>query len=82
MTRLESSHDPREKSAKAARNVYAKVLELYAEQTAQLHLGGGEKAIARQHAKGRLTARERIAKLIDKGTEFFELSMFAAWEII
>jgi len=81
MTRLESSHDPREKSAKAARNVYAKVLELYAEQTAQLHLGGGEKAIARQHAKGRLTARERIAKLIDKGTEFFELSMFAAWEM-
>ncbi|GJM21830.1 MAG: propionyl-CoA carboxylase subunit beta [Planctomycetota bacterium] len=81
MTKLTSSHDPREKSAKAARNVYAKVLELYQEQTAQLHLGGGEKAIARQHSKKRLTARERIALLIDKNTEFFELSMFAAWEM-
>src|SRR5271166_3145929 len=41
--------------------------------------GGGEKAIAAQHKKGRLTARERIALLIDSGTEFFELSSYAAW---
>jgi len=41
--------------------------------------GGGEKAIASQHKKGRLTARERIALLIDPGTEFFELGAFAAW---
>ncbi len=41
-------------------------------------LGGGEKAIAHQHKKGKLTARERIAKLIDPGTEFFELNTFCA----
>jgi len=41
--------------------------------------GGGEKAIESQHKKGRLTARERIALLIDPGTEFFELGSFAAW---
>ncbi len=41
--------------------------------------GGGEKAIAAQHKKGRLTARERIALLIDSGTEFFELGSYAAW---
>jgi len=41
--------------------------------------GGGEKAIESQHKKGRLTARERIAQLIDPGTEFFELGSFAAW---
>jgi 3-methylcrotonyl-CoA carboxylase beta subunit len=41
--------------------------------------GGGEKAIAAQHKKGRLTARQRIALLIDAGTEFFELGSFAAW---
>ena len=35
--------------------------------------GGGAKAIESQHKKGRLTARERIALLIDPGTEFFEL---------
>jgi acetyl-CoA carboxylase carboxyltransferase component len=41
--------------------------------------GGGPKAIARQHAKGRLTARERIARLLDPHTEFFELGLWAAW---
>jgi acetyl-CoA carboxylase carboxyltransferase component len=41
--------------------------------------GGGEKAIAAQHKKGRLTARERIALLIDPGTEFFELGSYVAW---
>jgi acetyl-CoA carboxylase carboxyltransferase component len=40
--------------------------------------GGGEKRIAAQHKKGRLTARERIAQLVDKDTEFFELGVFAA----
>jgi 3-methylcrotonyl-CoA carboxylase beta subunit len=41
--------------------------------------GGGEKAIESQHKKGRLTARERIALLIDPGTEFFELGSYVAW---
>jgi 3-methylcrotonyl-CoA carboxylase beta subunit len=41
--------------------------------------GGGDKAIESQHKKGRLTARERIALLIDSGTEFFELGIFTAW---
>jgi len=41
--------------------------------------GGGAKAIESQHKKGRLTARERIALLIDPGTEFFEIGSFVAW---
>ena len=41
--------------------------------------GGGEKAIEAQRRKGRLTARERIARLIDPSTEFFELGSYAAW---
>src|SRR5689334_1436697 len=41
--------------------------------------GGGRKAIARQHEKGRLTARERIARLLDPHTAFFELGLWAAW---
>src|SRR5260370_622195 len=41
--------------------------------------GGGRKAIARQHEKGRLTARERIAQLLDPGTPCFELGLWAAW---
>src|SRR5213082_2216995 len=39
--------------------------------------GGGPKAVENQHAKGRLTARERIGLLVDPGT-FFELGLFAA----
>lgn len=38
-------------------------------------LGGGEERIASQHAKGKLTARERIALLMDEGS-FEELGMF------
>src|SRR5258708_7814974 len=43
--------------------------------------GGGEKAIESQHAKKRLTARERIALLIDQGSEFFEIGIYAAFEM-
>lgn len=40
-------------------------------------LGGGEKKIDEQHQKGKLTARERIAYLIDKNSEFQEIGLFA-----
>jgi acetyl-CoA carboxylase carboxyltransferase component len=43
--------------------------------------GGGAKAIESQHKKGRLTARERITKLIDPDTTFFELGLYAAHEM-
>ena len=42
---------------------------------AEARLGGGEKAIAKQHEKGKYTARERIAQLLDEGS-FEELDMF------
>jgi 3-methylcrotonyl-CoA carboxylase beta subunit len=47
----------------------------------QIRQGGGAKAIEAQHKKGRLTARERIAKLIDPGSSFFELGIYAAYEM-
>jgi 3-methylcrotonyl-CoA carboxylase beta subunit len=50
-------------------------------QEEQIRLGGGAKAIEAQHKKGRLTARERIARLIDPKTEFFELGLYAAHEM-
>ena len=43
--------------------------------------GGGEKAIEAQHKKGRLTARERITKLLDPKATLFELGTFAAYEM-
>jgi 3-methylcrotonyl-CoA carboxylase beta subunit len=47
----------------------------------QIQMGGGEKAIESQHNKKRLTARERINLLIDRDTEFFELGLYAAYEM-
>ncbi|MEM7756271.1 MAG: acyl-CoA carboxylase subunit beta [Planctomycetota bacterium] len=57
----------------------AAVLEEVTTQEAQIRLGGGKKAIARQHAKGRLSARERVEKLVDKGGRFQELGLWAAF---
>jgi len=48
------------------------------EQEEAIKLGGGKGAIARQHEKNRLTARERIEKLCDTHS-FFELGLWAAW---
>jgi len=50
-------------------------------QRKELRKGGGEKAINRQHQKERLTARERIDKLIDRDSEFLEFGIYAAWEM-
>jgi 3-methylcrotonyl-CoA carboxylase beta subunit len=44
----------------------------------KIRQGGGAKAIDAQHKKGRLTARERIAKLVDPPGHFFELGLYAA----
>ncbi|NBI06525.1 acyl-CoA carboxylase subunit beta [Senegalia massiliensis] len=41
----------------------------------KVKLGGGEKSIEKQHAKGKLTARERIEKLMDEGS-FIEVDTF------
>ena len=61
-----------------------RVVELLTEiknQEEQICQGGGAKAIESQHKKGRLTARERIAELLDPGTQFFELGIYAAFEM-
>ena len=55
-------------------------IDLVAEE-ANIRLGGGAKAIERQHAKGRLSARERVAKLIDNEADWFELALWAAWNM-
>jgi acetyl-CoA carboxylase carboxyltransferase component len=50
-------------------------------QEEQIRMGGGEKAIESQHAKKRLTARERINLLIDRDSTFFEIGLYAAFEM-
>ncbi len=48
---------------------------------AQVALGGGKRAIAKAKEKGKMTPRERVAYLIDKGTDFVEIGSFAGWEM-
>ncbi len=50
-------------------------------QEAVIREGGGSKAIERQHAKNRLTARERIDRLVDPGSFFQELGLWCAFEM-
>lgn len=47
----------------------------------ELKLGGGKDATEKQHKRGKLIARERIAKLIDPGSTFLEIGLFAAYEM-
>ncbi|MFL4973316.1 MAG: acyl-CoA carboxylase subunit beta, partial [Microvirga sp.] len=51
------------------------ILERLEERRKEARLGGGERRIAAQHARGKLTARERIELLMDHGS-FEELDMF------
>ena len=57
------------------------LLTTFKNEEEQILQGGGPKAIESQHKKSRLTARERIAALIDPGTPFFELGLYAAYEM-
>src|SRR5438034_7298472 len=62
----------------------ARMEELVAElreRTAQVARGGGEKALEKHRSRGKLTARERIDRLLDPDTAFLELSALAAWDM-
>jgi acetyl-CoA carboxylase carboxyltransferase component len=51
------------------------------ERTALIAAGGGEKAVERHRSRGKLTARERVDRLLDPGAAFLELNALAAWEL-
>ena len=53
-----------------------KIKELIAKRE-KARLGGGEKAIEKQHARGKYTARERIDMLLDEGS--FEAAPTSVW---
>ncbi|MGA7921263.1 MAG: acyl-CoA carboxylase subunit beta [Candidatus Acidiferrales bacterium] len=80
-TKIESQVDTATASFKAnSRLMIDRQTEIKNEEE-RIRRGGGAKAIESQHKKGRLTARERIAKLIDPQGEFFELGLYAAYEM-
>ncbi len=62
------------------REMTAAVAELRTREAAA-RAGGGEEAVARHRSRGKMTARERVERLVDAGTAFLELSPLAAYEM-
>jgi len=76
---LSSKLDPNHQRSRSQAQSMMSLLSQIREQEADIRQGGGAKAIDAQHAKKRLTVRERLELLLDPGTEFLELSLFAAY---
>ncbi len=66
-----------DKNADANRNLF----RIVGAKSDQVRAGGGKKATERHHAKGKLTARERIHALLDEATGFLEVGLFAAYDM-
>lgn len=77
MTTAETRIDARRPPEMDLREATARLLA----QEEAIREGGGPEAIARQHAKGRKTARERIADLVDPGSTPLELGLWAAYQM-
>ena len=78
---IESRFDPDSPRAKTNRAALNEVLATIRSQEETIRLGGGAKAAAAQHAKKRLTVRERMKLLLDPESEFLELGLWAAHEM-
>ncbi len=76
---LASKLDPKAKRSQTNAAGMLALLAALRQQESAIREGGGAKAIDAQHAKQRLTVRERLALLLDPGTELFELGLFAAF---
>src|ERR1700722_7275238 len=76
---LGSKLDPQSRKSRANTNGMEALLLALGEQEEVIREGGGPKAIEAQHGKKRLTARERLALLLDPGEDFLELGLFAAF---
>ena len=78
---LKSSVNPQSPQFEKNSQRMVELLTALKNEEEKIREGGGTKAIESQHKKNRLTARERIAALIDLGTHFFELGIYTAWEM-
>src|SRR6202050_2651130 len=76
---LASRLDPQARKSVANKGGMEALLLALVRQEEVIREGGGPKAIEAQHGKKRLTARERLALLLDPGEDFLELGLFAAF---
>ena len=78
---ITSSLDPSSPRFQKNARAMADLVGTIAREQERIRDGGGAKAIESQHAKGRQTARERVARLIDPKTELMELGSYAAYQM-
>jgi len=81
MAVLSTQVDREDDSFRGRQERMASLVAELRERTALVAQGGGEKAVDRHRSRGKLTARERIDRLVDPGSAFLELSALAAWEV-
>ena len=74
MAATEGSGDSQEQHLLPGASPLGDLTEQLHERRAAAKLGGGETQIAKQHERGKLTARERIDLLVDEGT-FVEMGL-------
>ena len=80
MTVLSSQVEPSDAFNERRARMGALVAELR-ERTEVVARGGGEKALEKHRSRGKLTARERVDRILDPSSALLELSALAAWDV-
>jgi 3-methylcrotonyl-CoA carboxylase beta subunit/propionyl-CoA carboxylase len=78
---LESQVDPRSAAFRENEGRLRQLVDELKARTARVREGGGAGALERHRAQGKLTARERVGRLLDTASPFLELSALAAWDL-
>src|SRR5512146_2717576 len=81
MFRIESKADTSSAAFNENRDKNLAAHKLFKERLEQVKLGGPERARTRPTERGKILPRERLARLLDRGTPFLELSPLAAYEM-
>lgn len=79
ITQVGSTVDRGRKRFQSQFAAYVELLRVRGERAARIAAGGGPKRVQREHERGKLTARERIARLLDDPDDFLEIGTFAAY---
>ncbi len=81
MSIIESKIDPRSDSFATNAAAMRALVDTLRQNSDQVAQGGGASRAQRHKQRGKLLARERIARLLDQGAPFLEIGQFAAWEM-
>jgi acetyl-CoA carboxylase carboxyltransferase component len=78
---IESHVDPGSEEFRANADHMSRLLAELRRRTEAVRLGGGARALQRHREQGKLPVRDRLDRLLDRGSPFLELSPLAAWDL-